>query len=232
MGKVFINYRRDLSKGDARHLTSLLASQLDTRFDKLLGRSRVFIDLKGIDGFSDWLAVLKDHVAGTAAMISLIGPGWLEVQDKDGNRRLDNPDDFVRFEIREATSRRIPVLPVLLDGASIPAKDQLPPDMHGLLSWQAMRLEATHFETDTKEIGKELRKHLPKPLGVSRPIAAAAVLASLVLGFYAGRYWFADPWTTNLSEILQDLNKLRQERDEAAAKLKDAEDMQGPYPLR
>jgi hypothetical protein len=60
--------------------------------------------------------VLKDQVAGSAVMISVIGPGWPDVCNEDGKPRLHQENDFVRFEIREATSRRIPVPPVLLDG--------------------------------------------------------------------------------------------------------------------
>jgi hypothetical protein len=32
-------------------------------------------------------------------LLAVIGPGWLEAHDEKGNRRLNNPDDFVRIEI-------------------------------------------------------------------------------------------------------------------------------------
>jgi hypothetical protein len=40
--------------------------------------------------------------------------------DEHGNRRLDDPKDFVRIEIAAALQRNIPVIPILLDGATIP----------------------------------------------------------------------------------------------------------------
>ena len=50
-------------------------------------------------------------------VIAMIGPNWSNVGDDDGNRRLDDPNDFVRIEIAAALQRDIPVIPILLDGA-------------------------------------------------------------------------------------------------------------------
>jgi len=177
-GKIFINYRRELSQGEALHLSTILTRRF--------GRNRIFIDTHGIDGFSDWLNVLKQQVAGSAAMIAVIGPGWLEVTDDKGNRRLDNPEDFVRFEIAEALSRDIPVLPVLLDGAELPEREQLPENMRGMLRRQAMDLHARRFEANARDISRELRKILRRRRVVPIWAAAGLALASLGGGVLAG----------------------------------------------
>lgn len=177
-GKIFINYRRELSQGQAQHLASVLA--------RTFGKNRVFIDIHGIDGFSDWLRVLKEQVAGTAAMISVIGPGWLNVADKRGGRRLDNPKDFVRFEIAEALGRDIPVLPVLLDGAALPSREELPEEMRGMLRWQTMDLHAKRFDADARLIANALKAQMRKPRGVSLWIATGAAAIALCVGIYLG----------------------------------------------
>jgi len=177
-GKIFINYRRELAHGEALHLSTILTRRF--------GRNRIFIDTHGIDGFSDWLNVLKQQVAGSAAMIAMIGPGWLDVTDDEGNRRLDNPEDFVRFEIAEALSRDIPVLPVLLDGAELPKREQLPENMRGMLRRQAMDLHARRFEADARDISRELRKILRRRRVVPVWAAAGLAVAALGGGVFAG----------------------------------------------
>jgi len=177
-GKIFINYRRELSQADALHLSTILIRRF--------GKSRIFIDTHGIDGFSDWLNVLKQQVAGTAAMIAVIGPGWLDLTDDQGNRRLDNSQDFVRFEIAEALSRDIPVLPVLLDGAEMPKRERLPEDMRGMLRRQAMHLQARRFEEDAADIARALRKILKRRRVVPLWAAVGLAIAALGGGIYAG----------------------------------------------
>jgi hypothetical protein len=62
-------------------------------------------------------------------LLALIGKNWLHAADKDGRRRLDSPEDFVRLEIAAALRRDITVIPVLVQGAAMPGKEELPPDL-------------------------------------------------------------------------------------------------------
>ena len=55
----------------------------------------------------------------------IIGKSWLTVTEPDGTRRLDNPDDFVRIEVESALGRKIPVIPVLIQGVEMPRRLQL-----------------------------------------------------------------------------------------------------------
>jgi hypothetical protein len=68
----------------------------------------------------DFDEYLKSQVAACDAMLAIIGPNWLTAKDENGQRRLDNPEDFVVIEIGAALARDIPVVPVLVDGARMP----------------------------------------------------------------------------------------------------------------
>lgn len=54
------------------------------------------------------------------------------MRDETGNRRLDDPNDWVRLEIAAALERQIPVIPILVDGEKIPKAAQLPENLQQL----------------------------------------------------------------------------------------------------
>ena len=117
-GKVFISYRRDDSAGHA--------GRVHDRLQREFGRDLLFMDVDSIPLGTNFVKVLGEEVAKCDALLAMIGPGWLDARDENGNRRLENPDDFVRIEIGTALKRGIPVIPILLEGTRVPKADQLP----------------------------------------------------------------------------------------------------------
>jgi hypothetical protein len=70
-------------------------------------------------------------------------------------RRLDNSNDFVRIEIREALTWGIPVVPILLDAAPMPNPADLPEDIRELVRRQAAFVEFRTFDANVERlIGK------------------------------------------------------------------------------
>jgi hypothetical protein len=95
-------------------------------FLRYLPREQLFIDIDSIPPGTDFVDYLERKVGECEILLALIGPDWIGTTDpKTGQRRLDDPKDFVRIEICSALSRGIPVVPVLLDGAPMPEADQL-----------------------------------------------------------------------------------------------------------
>jgi hypothetical protein len=81
-------------------------------------------------------------------LIAVIGKHWLLSSDGEGKRRLDNPEDFVRVEIATALKRNIRVIPVLVDGASIPRSSDLPDDLKLLARRNALEFSHSRFNAD------------------------------------------------------------------------------------
>jgi TIR domain len=147
--KVFISYRREDSKWPAR--------QIYEAFLRHMPSEQVFIDIDSTPPGADFVRILENQVGEGAIVLALIGPGWIGTTDpKTGRRRLDNPKDFVRIELCAALSRSISVVPVLLDGASMPEADQLPENMRMLVRRQAEFVEYRSFDTDVNRLIKRL----------------------------------------------------------------------------
>jgi len=124
MTRIFISYRREDSEYFTDHLDRLLSDHY--------GRDNVFRDVDSIPLGEDFKESLARAVQSCAVLLAIIGKGWLQATDRDGRRRLENPRDFVRIEIEAALARDIPVIPVVLQGASVPTEEQLPPSLRSL----------------------------------------------------------------------------------------------------
>src|SRR5208337_4284223 len=131
-GGVFICYRREESAFAAR--------AIHDRIVQLLDRENVFLDVDNIDLGVDWFNVLTDRVGACDALVAVIGRNWASSADKDNRRRLDNPDDFVRVEIEAALKRDVRVIPVLVDGATMPKTGELPDSLKGLARRQGIEV--------------------------------------------------------------------------------------------
>jgi hypothetical protein len=124
MSQVFISYRRDESAD--------VADRIDECLAKRYGRENVFKDVYSIRLGDDFREVINEAVGRCQVLLAVIGPHWLLIPGASGGRRLDDPRDLVRLEIEVALDRGIPVIPVLVSGAGMPASDQLPASLQPL----------------------------------------------------------------------------------------------------
>jgi hypothetical protein len=143
-GKIFINYRRDDSAASAGRLYD----RLTTRFPS----SGLFIDVDNLDAGVDFVEAIEQNVGSCDVLIAVIGRHWLTSSDENGRRRLDNTEDFVRLEIATALKRGIRVIPVLVDGASMPQSAELPEDLKALARRHALEVSHNRFNTDTERL--------------------------------------------------------------------------------
>ena len=148
--KVFISYRRADSAG--------YAGRLMDRLDRELGRDLVSMDVDAIPLGTNFSKVLHEEVAKCSVLVAVIGPNWLDARDERGNRRLDNPNDFVRIEIAAALQRSIPVIPILLEGARIPKADELPEDLKELALRNGMEIRHASFQDDMNRLVRGLKE--------------------------------------------------------------------------
>lgn len=165
MGTVFISYRREGTAGEARALFNDIVARI--------GKDLVFMDVDNIALGRDFREVLRENLASCDLMLVLIGTGWVDAKDQSGRRRLDDPGDFIRLEIGAALKRNIPVTPVLVQGAHMPASEQLPEDLKELSFRNGFELSYNRWESDVQEMIKRLalvkRPEVAAPSGFAAP---------------------------------------------------------------
>jgi hypothetical protein len=143
-GRVFISYRRQEA--------SWLAGRLYERLAARLGDDQVFMDVDTIAPGLDFAEVINQAVSTCEVLLAIIGPTWVSATDEDGQRRLEDPDDIVRVEIAAALERGIRVIPILVEGAVMPRRQQLPDDLVKLARHNALGLRHESFRSDTDRL--------------------------------------------------------------------------------
>ncbi|CAL96241.1 toll/interleukin-1 receptor domain-containing protein [Azoarcus olearius] len=180
MARLFVSYRREDAPGHAGRVADGL--------EQAFGAENVFRDVDDIAPGADFAAVIDRALAGTVAVVVVIGPNWL-APGPDGVPRLAAPDDFVRHEIELALAADKPLLPVLVNGARMPAAAALPSSIRGLAERQAIALG----DLDWKRDFDRLRDALAPLLGAGEPPEARRVvlLAGVALAMAAlGLWWW------------------------------------------
>ncbi|GFE27167.1 MULTISPECIES: toll/interleukin-1 receptor domain-containing protein [Streptomyces] len=153
MAGVFINYRT----GDG----AVAAVLLDEKLKDVFGPENVFRDRRTTAPGAHFPPELWRHLESCGVLLVLIGPNWLSLCDTDGRRRIDVPGDYVHDEIHRALMWRKTVIPVLIDSAVLPTKEQLPADIAELTERQFMQLRVPYAHLDLPVITEALRSHVP-----------------------------------------------------------------------
>src|SRR5882672_5435119 len=90
---IFINYRREDSSGYAGRLFDALSSHF---------AGRLFMDIDTLEPGVDFVEAIEQAVGSCEVLIVVVGREWLTIKDAAGQRRLDDPGDFVRLEVETA----------------------------------------------------------------------------------------------------------------------------------
>lgn len=141
---VFVSYQRE----DTGPYARLLKEHLTERFPGV----PVFMDLDSIEVGVDFAEAIEAALCSCVVLVALIGRVWLTTTDEDGRRRLDDPDDYVLFEIRTAMKRCVRIIPVLVDGAKAPRQGQLPTALCKLARLNALEMSYGRFEYDESRL--------------------------------------------------------------------------------
>ena len=147
-----ISYRRAESGG--------VVGRIYDRLTAKFGEENVFVDVDAIPFGVDF----RDHIIKvfkrTDVLIVVIGPSWLGVQP-DQTKRIDEPNDPVRVEVRTALQDgSLLVIPVLINDTRMPSVNNMPEDIQALAYRHAARIdEGRGFNHDMGVLLMRLVQH-------------------------------------------------------------------------
>jgi hypothetical protein len=159
---IILSYRREDSAG----VTGRIFDRLVQEF----GTDRVFMDIDSMPAGVDFHDHLQEILADCGALVVVVGKSWRS-QRKGQPARIMDPDDWVRIEVETALDRGIPVVPLLIDGASLPTREQLPESLWPLLRRNALPVDSGRdFHAQLTRLVRDLQLQLGTE--IPRPVAA------------------------------------------------------------
>lgn len=147
---IFISYRHEDAPAHAGRLYDGL--------EEVFGPDQVFMDVGTLEPGTNFVKKIESAVGSADALLVVIGRGWLTAKNVDGERRLDDPEDFVRLEVALALAGEAVVIPVLVGGAVMPAEEDLPPDLVPLAHRHALTLFDTDWRSGQDRLVAVLRR--------------------------------------------------------------------------
>lgn len=158
--KCFLSYRRNdlIVAGSIHRIYEFLS--------RSLGDGNVFMDVDRIPPGADFRTVLSEEVSRADVVLVVMGQQWAQLLEERG----DDLRDFVRIEIESALDQDIPVIPLLVGEASLPAPESLPASIRELSFRNAFRVDpGRDFERDlsrlVEKIGESYGEGGTEPVG-------------------------------------------------------------------
>lgn len=143
MADIFVCYRRKDSAGHAGRLVQDLAKQFPN--------SKIFHDMDSLHAGVPFRSAINTALNSSEALLAVVGPHW-----RNSMHRLQEPEDYVRIEIGTALQRGIMVIPVLVGGAAVPTREELPEALAGLADRQAHEITDSRWQYDVQQLADDL----------------------------------------------------------------------------
>ena len=171
-----------------------MSGRIYDRLTAHYGEQSVFMDVDNIPFGTDFRSHIRETLQRSDILIAVIGPKWLGA-NADGNSRMQEKTDPVRVEIETALERKIPILPVLVDGAKMPESTELPIEF-GSFAY----LNAAEVAT-----GRDFRSHMERLIGAIDQVTTgnpAAATPQLISRRVRARTSYTDGKQTWLNDIV------------------------------
>jgi hypothetical protein len=192
--KIFVSYRREDTGPFARRLCQ--------RLDDAFGARNVFFDERSVPTGGDFRGTVVGNIVMSDVILVLIGHSWTTAVDDRGKPRVFDEDDPIYLEVGMSMRRNL--IPLLVDGARMPAAHALPDIMRDLPGRSGMSVYSDHrFDACVDDLIQRLGG--PTPVAVNQPLGSRAPRATTSWLSFEGHWQTRDGgW----AEILQNGNQI------------------------
>jgi len=166
--KIAISYRR----ADSQAIVGRIFDRLCLRF----GRQSIFLDIDHIAVGADFRTEIGAALSASAVLLVVVGRKWVGPV-AEGHTRIDDPHDWMRIEVETALRQQLPIIPVLVDGAQMPAAADLPPPLREFAYRNAAVVDSgQNFEAHIERLIRSIDSIVSKTLNAAHnpPQAAAS----------------------------------------------------------
>jgi hypothetical protein len=160
VSQIFLCYRR----ADSQYVAGRIYDRLAQAFSP----SSLFLDVDSIPLSVPYSRFIERVLRHAEVVLVMIGPHWLSTDD-GGQRRIDDPDDFVRIEIETALRVGTNAIPITLSGTPLPTASDLPPPIRALVSRQGHSVRPD----------PDFHRDMDRLVGLLRPLLGAEPLAEV-----------------------------------------------------
>jgi hypothetical protein len=174
MPRIAISYRR----ADSDAITGRIFDRLASRY----GRQSVFQDIDNIPLGVDFRTHVNKVIGDCDVVLAIVGRRW--VGRRGGQSRIHDAVDPVRLEIEAALAGNIPIVPLLVDRATMPKPEQLPETIRDFVYRNGLPVDAGQgFDASIERLTRSLDQiFLPQPdlqqsdVGSLRPLTGLDIL--------------------------------------------------------
>lgn len=147
--RIFISYRRSDCQPQANGLYDGLRFRLPS--------AHLFMDIEAMPAGVDFEEHIRAEIEVCDLVLVMIGDNWLDRLPETGLRRIDDPADFVRLEIEAGLkSPRSRLIPVLVEGAEMPRREDMPESIRGLARLHAIELSDHRWPADLERLSQRI----------------------------------------------------------------------------
>lgn len=145
MSRIIISFREE---------TKAMASYIHQHLVKHFNANELILGVGAlIEPGDDFIQVIEQSISRAGALIVVIGTHWSEKEK--GRTWLENPRDYDFLAVATALAKNVRVVPLLVDGATMPHGDELPEKLKMLEQRSEL---AIHNEADLDRLVAMLKK--------------------------------------------------------------------------
>jgi hypothetical protein len=146
---IFISYRREGG--------GIFAGILYDGLCRYYSADKIFKDVNSLTAGSDFVKTISAAMQSSDILVVVIDKYWMRSKIDPNENKLFQKKDYVHFEIREAMNNNLKLVPVLIDGASMPRESELPEDIAVFSKSHAFRIKHESISSDLQDFINLLR---------------------------------------------------------------------------